>query len=111
MLDGHDLKDLKLSWLREQMGLVSQEPALFGTTIAANILFGKEGADMDQIVKAAVAANAHSFVQGLPDGYHTQVDVLQNHLFASATSDSIIFWISSTNCKQHKITVSNKRQL
>ncbi|KAL3514789.1 hypothetical protein ACH5RR_027506 [Cinchona calisaya] len=73
LLDGHDLKDLKLSWLREQMGLVSQEPALFGTTIAENILFGKEGANMDQIIKAAGAANAHSFVQGLPEGYQTQV--------------------------------------
>lgn len=74
MLDGHDLKDLKLNWLREQMGLVSQEPALFGTTIAENILFGKEGANMDQVIEAAVAANAHSFVQGLPDGYQSQVD-------------------------------------
>ncbi|CAI9116961.1 OLC1v1018260C1 [Oldenlandia corymbosa var. corymbosa] len=73
LLDGHDLKDLRLSWLREQMGLVSQEPALFGTTIADNILFGKEGASMDEIVKAAIAANAHSFIEGLPDGYYTQV--------------------------------------
>lgn len=73
LLDDHDLKNLKLSWLRAQMGLVSQEPALFGTTIAENILFGKEGADMDQIIKAAVAANAHSFIQTLPDGYNTPV--------------------------------------
>ncbi|KAA8537503.1 hypothetical protein F0562_027111 [Nyssa sinensis] len=73
MLDGHDLKNLQLKWLREQMGLVSQEPALFATTIAGNILFGKEDADMHQIIEAAKAANAHSFVQGLPDGYHTQV--------------------------------------
>ena len=55
------------------MGLVSQEPALFATTIAGNILFGKEDADMDQIIQAAKAANAHSFIEGLPDGYHTQV--------------------------------------
>lgn len=54
------------------MGLVSQEPALFATTIADNILFGKEDADMDQIIEAAKAANAHSFIQGLPDGYNTQ---------------------------------------
>ncbi|XP_059637694.1 ABC transporter B family member 13-like isoform X2 [Cornus florida] len=73
MLDGHDMKIIKLKWLREQMGLVSQEPALFATTIAGNILFGKEDADMHQIVEAAKAANAHSFIQGLPDGYHTQV--------------------------------------
>ncbi|KAJ6938350.1 ABC transporter B family member 13-like [Populus alba x Populus x berolinensis] len=73
LLDGHDLKTLELKWLREQMGLVSQEPALFATTIADNILFGKEDASMDQIYEAAKAANVHSFVLQLPDGYHTQV--------------------------------------
>ncbi|XP_011034998.1 PREDICTED: ABC transporter B family member 13-like isoform X2 [Populus euphratica] len=73
LLDGHDLKTLQLKWLREQMGLVSQEPALFATTIADNILFGKEDASMDQIYEAAKAANVHSFVLQCPDGYHTQV--------------------------------------
>ncbi|KAK4429403.1 ABC transporter B family member 13 [Sesamum alatum] len=73
LLDGHDLTNLQLKWLRSQMGLVSQEPALFATSIADNILFGKEGADMDQIIEAAKASNAHSFIQGLPDGYRTQV--------------------------------------
>ncbi|KAK6938975.1 ABC transporter-like, ATP-binding domain [Dillenia turbinata] len=73
MLDGHDLKHLQLKWLRGQMGLVSQEPALFATSIAGNILYGREDADMDQIIEAAKAANAHSFVQGLPNGYYTQV--------------------------------------
>lgn len=73
LLDGYDLKNLQLKWLREQMGLVSQEPALFATTIAGNILFGKEDTDMDKVLQAAMAANAHSFIQGLPDGYQTQV--------------------------------------
>ncbi|KAL2319184.1 hypothetical protein Fmac_033060 [Flemingia macrophylla] len=73
LLDGYDLKNVQLKWLREQMGLVSQEPALFATTIAGNILFGKEDADMDKVIQAAMAANAHSFIQGLPDGYQTQV--------------------------------------
>ncbi|KAL0314556.1 UNVERIFIED_CONTAM: ABC transporter B family member 13 [Sesamum angustifolium] len=73
LLDGHDLTNLQLKWLRSQMGLVSQEPALFATSIADNILFGKEGADIDQIIQAAKASNAHSFIQGLPDGYRTQV--------------------------------------
>ncbi|KAL5557849.1 hypothetical protein UlMin_034060 [Ulmus minor] len=72
-LDGHDIKVLQLKWLREQIGLVSQEPALFATTIMDNILFGKEDADMDQIMDAAKAANAHSFIEGLPNGYYTQV--------------------------------------
>lgn len=73
LLDGHDIKELQLKWLREQMGLVSQEPALFATTIAGNILFGKPDADMDQIVEAAKASNAHSFIEKLPEGYQTQV--------------------------------------
>jgi len=62
------------------MGLVSQEPALFATTTAGNILFGKEDASMDQIYEAAKAANVHSFVLQLPDGYHTQVRPVQYFL-------------------------------
>lgn len=55
------------------MGLVSQEPLLFATTISENILLGKEDANMDQIIQAAKSANAHSFIEGLPDGYLTPV--------------------------------------
>lgn len=73
LLDGHDIKDLQLKWLRNQMGLVSQEPALFSTTIARNILHGNEGAEIEEIVEAAKIANAHSFIQNLPDGYMTEV--------------------------------------
>ncbi|KAK9165116.1 hypothetical protein Scep_000307 [Stephania cephalantha] len=73
LLDGHDLKSLQLKWLREQIGLVSQEPALFATTIAKNILLGKEDASMDEIMEAAKVSNAHSFIQSFPNGYDTQV--------------------------------------
>ncbi|KAK9164532.1 hypothetical protein Syun_005434 [Stephania yunnanensis] len=73
LLDGHDLKGLQLKWLREQMGLVSQEPALFATTIAENIMFGKQDASMEEIVEAAKVSNAHSFIQSFPNGYNTQV--------------------------------------
>ncbi|KAL8172117.1 hypothetical protein V2J09_023921 [Rumex salicifolius] len=73
LLDGNDLQDLQLKWLREQMGLVSQEPVLFATSIAENILYGNEKADMEQVIKASEAANAHSFIKALPDGYYTQV--------------------------------------
>lgn len=79
LLDGHDLTSLQLKWLREQMGLVSQEPALFATSIANNILLGKEDASLDRVIEAAKAANAHSFVEGLPDGYQTQVGHFSNH--------------------------------
>lgn len=91
MLDDHDLKNLEQSWLRAQMGLVSQEPALFGTTIAENILFGKQGSDMDQIIKAAMAANAHSFIQTLPNGYNTQV-LLFLHLALCQYSPKCLFF-------------------
>jgi ATP-binding cassette subfamily B (MDR/TAP) protein 1 len=52
---------------------VSQEPALFATTIKENILFGKETATMDEVVEAAKASNAHNFISQFPHGYSTQV--------------------------------------
>lgn len=73
LIDGVDIRKLNLKWLRLQMGLVSQEPALFATTIRENIVFGKEGADMDEVVEAAKASNAHDFICQLPRGYDTQV--------------------------------------
>ncbi|KAJ8498874.1 hypothetical protein OPV22_009426 [Ensete ventricosum] len=73
LLDGVDIRKLQLKWLRSRMGLVSQEPALFATSIKENILFGKEDATMDEVVAAAKAANAHSFISQLPQGYDTQV--------------------------------------
>ncbi|KAH9676228.1 ABC transporter B family member 15 [Citrus sinensis] len=64
---------LQLKWLRSQMGLVSQEPALFATSIKENILFGKEDASMEEIIEAAKASNAHNFICQLPQQYDTQV--------------------------------------
>jgi ATP-binding cassette, subfamily B (MDR/TAP), member 1 len=71
------LKNLKLRWLRQQIGLVSQEPALFATTIKENLLLGREDATQVEIEEAARVANAHSFIIKLPDGYDTQVRI--NH--------------------------------
>ncbi|XP_074326257.1 putative multidrug resistance protein [Apium graveolens] len=68
-----NIKSLSLKWLRSQMGLVSQEPILFATTIKENIMLGREGASMEIIIKAAYAANAHNFISSLPNGYDTQV--------------------------------------
>ncbi|KAL3531975.1 hypothetical protein ACH5RR_005496 [Cinchona calisaya] len=73
LLDGHDIKTLKLRWLRQQIGLVSQEPALFATTIKENILLGRPDASLIEIEEAARVANAHSFIVKIPDGYDTQV--------------------------------------
>ncbi|ONK70232.1 uncharacterized protein A4U43_C05F31620 [Asparagus officinalis] len=72
-VDGADIRKLNLKWLRSQMGLVSQEPTLFATSIKENILLGKEDGSMEEVVAAAKASNAHSFISQLPQGYDTQV--------------------------------------
>ncbi|KAK1426069.1 hypothetical protein QVD17_14737 [Tagetes erecta] len=73
LLDEHDIKGLNLKWLRQQIGLVSQEPALFATTIKENILLGRPDASMVEVEEAARVSNAHSFIIKLPDAYDTQV--------------------------------------
>ncbi|KAM0944509.1 putative ABC transporter, P-loop containing nucleoside triphosphate hydrolase [Dioscorea sansibarensis] len=74
LLDGVKLQDLKISWLRQQMGLVSQEPVLFNDIIRANIAYGKPGqVSEEEIIVAAEVVNAHRFVSGLPQGYDTNV--------------------------------------
>lgn len=73
LLDNVDIRTLQLRWLRGQIGLVNQEPALFATTILENILYGKPDATMAEVEAAASAANAHSFVTLLPNGYNTHV--------------------------------------
>ncbi|KAL8475590.1 hypothetical protein ACS0TY_028304 [Phlomoides rotata] len=73
LFDGVSIDKLQLKWLRSQMGLVSQEPALFATSITENILFGKEDASMEEVIEAAKASNAHNFITQLPQGYDTQV--------------------------------------
>ncbi|KAJ0110909.1 hypothetical protein Patl1_00783 [Pistacia atlantica] len=73
-LDGVEIQKLKLKWLRQQMGLVSQEPALFNETIRSNIAYGKEGnATEAEILAASELANAHKFISSLQKGYDTMV--------------------------------------
>ncbi|KAK4492352.1 hypothetical protein RD792_003156 [Penstemon davidsonii] len=73
-LDGVGIQQLKVKWLRQQMGLVSQEPILFNDTIRANIAYGKEGnATEAEILAAAELANANKFISGLQKGYDTMV--------------------------------------
>nr|ASM90226.1 ABC transporter ATP-binding protein [Sesuvium portulacastrum] len=72
-IEGIDIRRLKLKWIRAQMGLVSQDHALFGTSIKENIMYGKLDATMDEVVAAAQAANAHNFIRQLPDGYETKI--------------------------------------
>ena len=72
-IDGIDLRDLKLHSLRDQIGLVLQEPLMFSGTIRDNIAYGKLGATEEEIYAAARAANADDFVRNLPDGYDTEL--------------------------------------
>ena len=74
LLDGHDIRELKLESLRDQISLVSQHITLFNDTIAHNIAYGRlEGASRDQIVAAAEAAHAMEFIRQLPEGLDTMV--------------------------------------
>ena len=73
LVDGIDLRDIRAGSLREQMGIVPQEAFLFSGTIAENIAFGRAGATREQVVDAARAVGAETFVAGLPDGYDTEV--------------------------------------
>ncbi|CAL9248278.1 unnamed protein product [Arabidopsis halleri] len=73
LIDGVSISKLQVKWLRSQMGHVSQEPALFATSIEENILFGKEDASMDEVMEAAKSSNAHDFISQFPLGYKTQV--------------------------------------
>ncbi|XP_047947710.1 ABC transporter B family member 11-like isoform X2 [Salvia hispanica] len=73
-LDGIEIHKLQLKWLRQQMGLVNQEPVLFNDTIRANIAYGKgESPTEAEIIAAAKSANAHEFISGLNRGYDTVV--------------------------------------
>ncbi|XVF80463.1 hypothetical protein PTKIN_Ptkin15bG0075900 [Pterospermum kingtungense] len=73
-LDGVEIQRLQLKWLRQQMGLVSQEPVLFNDTIRGNIAYGKGGnASEAEILAASELANAHMFISGLQQGYDTVV--------------------------------------
>lgn len=71
LLDGVDIKSLTLKSLRHQISIVLQEPLLFSASIADNIRYGRLDANMEEIVAAAQAANAHDFVTALPHGYDT----------------------------------------
>lgn len=84
LLDGIEIQKLQLKWLRQQMGLVSQEPLLFNNTIRENIAYGKEGDVLDsEIITAAELANAHSFICSLQQVHKNHI-----HLFPTMKSSS-----------------------
>lgn len=82
VLDGQNINSLNLKWLRQQVGIVTQEPALFDTTIFENIRFGLIGSEHENsplrvveelVFDAAKKANCFEFISALPDGFHTSV--------------------------------------
>ena len=73
LIDGKDVRDYKLSYLRRNIGIVQQDPFLFSGTIKENILYGKPDASEKEMEKAVKAANLNAFIQSLPGGYNTEV--------------------------------------
>jgi ATP-binding cassette subfamily B protein len=73
LIDGLEIRQLRLKSLRQHIGMVLQEPFLFNGTIAENIAYGRTDAPMPEVMAAAKAANAHSFIESFPDGYKTKV--------------------------------------
>ena len=72
-LDGIEMRDVKLKDLRRQIGIVQQDVYLFAGTILENIRYGKPEATDEEVVNAAMAANAHEFIMSLPEGYNTDI--------------------------------------
>ncbi len=73
LIDGVDVREIKLSSLRDQISVVLQEPLLFSGTIAENIRYGRLEATQEEIMGAAKAANVHEFIESLPGGYETEL--------------------------------------
>ena len=72
-IDGENIKNLNLKDYRSLLGMVTQESVLFNDSIYNNIAMGKENATREEIIEAAKIANAHNFIEGLPEGYDTNI--------------------------------------
>ena len=72
-LDGTDLRELDPEWLRRQIGIVSQEPILFSTSIEENVRYGRRTATREEVERACEVANARTFIEKFPEGFQTSV--------------------------------------
>ena len=79
-IDGIDIRDVSISSLRDQMGIVTQEPILFNDSIRSNIAYGKQNATDKEIIKAAEAAYAYDFIQNFPNKFDTNIGELGGRL-------------------------------
>lgn len=97
-MDGIDLREYNVQWLRKVVGIVGQEPVLFSGSIAENIGQAIDDATMDQIEEAAKSANAHNFISQFPNGYRTDVGEkglsLSLSLFSFFTFSILFFFFS-----------------
>lgn len=73
LIDGHDIRSYTLASLRDQVAFVLQDSVLFRATVADNIAYGRAGASRDDVIRAAMLANAHDFIRAMPHGYDTMV--------------------------------------
>ncbi|MCD6336219.1 MAG: ABC transporter ATP-binding protein, partial [Candidatus Latescibacteria bacterium] len=73
LIDGHDIRDIRLSSLRDNIRMVPQEPILFSGTVAENIIYGEPGATPQQIIEAAQSAELHEFIMSMPEKYETEI--------------------------------------
>jgi subfamily B ATP-binding cassette protein MsbA len=73
LIDGHDLRDVTIASLREQIGKVTQETVLFNDTVRNNIAYGQPDVPMSRVEEAAKMALAHEFIQNMPEGYNTRI--------------------------------------
>ncbi|RUS91669.1 hypothetical protein EGW08_000642 [Elysia chlorotica] len=72
-IDGVNIREINIKWLRQNVGIVGQEPVLFATTIGENIKYGREGTTMEEVIAACKNANAYDFIMRMPDGFDTHV--------------------------------------
>ncbi|KAK3766077.1 hypothetical protein RRG08_002313 [Elysia crispata] len=72
-IDGVDIRQINTKWLRQNVGIVGQEPVLFATTIGENIKYGRHGTTMEEVITACKNANAYDFIMRMPDGFDTHV--------------------------------------
>lgn len=84
LIDGINIKEFQLKWIRGKIGLVSQEPVLFASSIRENIAYGKEGASLEEIRAATELANAAKFIDKMP-----QVLLLLTYLYCSVSSITV----------------------
>jgi ABC-type multidrug transport system fused ATPase/permease subunit len=93
LVDGNDTKNLNIRWLRQHIGVVSQEPVLFAMSIAENIRYGRDGVTQADIERAAQQANIHNFISELPQARNNSWFFVYNCILPLSRKHDLIFVI------------------